>query len=173
VIMNGPMVKNSLDNGFTLMEVTIALAVLASAMIILLGLQSSMVDRTVIQRQQVEALRFARGILSAVEARETAGVALDIGSFSGTPNDVMESILKGSSLQNQSDSGGLRDQVTRNMTAVLNVQYWGIPSVNDKAMKRVELKLSWGDRREENLQYLFFIPFDEDDVSKEVNDDLN
>lgn len=141
----------------------IALAVLAVALTIILGLQSALVSRTVLERQQREAMNFAREIFSAVEAREASGDPLDTGSYSGRPGDIMDGLLPGSFTQPKDDAVTL----AADYQAELIVEYWGIPNVAEKAMKRVELRISWGERAPETLQLVLFIPFDEDEVTDE------
>jgi len=158
--------------GFTFLEVTIALAILASALTILLGLQSAVIERTVLQRQQREAMTFAREIMSAVEARESAGNPLDIGNYEGSPNEILANLLPGS----ERPSGTVDDAPSSILShqVILQVDYWGIPKISERAMKRVELRITWGKRAPETLQFVLFIPFDEDEVTEsEDNDDAS
>jgi prepilin-type N-terminal cleavage/methylation domain-containing protein len=154
------------QQGFTFLEVIIALAVLASALTIILGLQSALVQRTVLERQQREATRLAREILSAVEARESAGDPLEVGTFNGTPEEIFNGILPSEQIQRDSSL----DATDFQYEAQLSVEYWGIDK-SDKAMKRISLLISWGKRRPESLQLAFFIPFDEDEVTEEENEE--
>lgn len=155
------------QEGFTFLEVVIALAVLGSALTIILGLQSALVQRTVLERQQREAALFAREILSAIEARESAGEPMDVGVFTGTPADILNGVLPVENTELEPPS----ENPIADYEAQLTVEYWGIPKVNDNAMKRIELMISWGERKPESLQLVLFIPFDEDDVTEEQNEE--
>ncbi|MCB0319416.1 MAG: type II secretion system protein [Bdellovibrionales bacterium] len=167
------MAKKNRDTGFTFLEVIISLVLLVTALSILLGLQTSLIDRAVIERQQREAMQYAREIFSAVEARETAGNPMSAGTVEGTPDDVLSAILSGAANREQEDATDSPKSVfpTPPETTV-DVQYWGIPEVNEKAMKRIELRINWGPSAQERLQLLFFIPFDEDTITN-ADEDLN
>ncbi|MGA1192435.1 MAG: type IV pilus modification PilV family protein [Bdellovibrionota bacterium] len=155
------------QEGFTFLEVIIALAVLGSALTIILGLQSALVQRTVLERQQREAALLAREILSAIEARESAGEPMDVGVYNGTPADILNGVLPVESTESEAPS----ETYIADYEAELTVEYWGIPNVNDNAMKRIELLISWGERKPESLQLVLFIPFDEDEVTEEQNEE--
>ncbi|MCI5066710.1 type II secretion system GspH family protein [bacterium] len=152
--------------GFTFLEVTIALAILGGALVVILGLQSALVERTVVERQQREAMVFAREIFSAVEARESSGDPLDTGSYEGTPQDILGGLLPGSEVEEDRSLQPIAEYRTQ-----LFVEYWGIPSVDERAMKRVELLITWGERQPESLQLVLFIPFDEDELSNQNEED--
>ena len=59
--------KRTLCSGFTLVEVVIAILVLAGSLVVLLGLQSSAVTKALRDRNQLQAMLAARHIFAAVE----------------------------------------------------------------------------------------------------------
>ncbi len=158
--------RSSNSRALTLVEVIIALVVLAGALVVLLGLQTASVDRALHERNLKQAMLKAREILAAIEAREGMGEEeIPIGVIEGTVDQVLETILPGTS------------QVDPNVeaypfNAVVEVDFWGIPNVNEEAMKKITVETSWGEQPHERTEIIFFIPLDTGELSaNEVEDD--
>ena len=82
--------RQSRTAGFTLIEVCLALLVLGGSMIVLLGLQSSIIGRTIRDSKKQRAMLLSRQILSAIETSNTPLVEQ---STDGTFKDVLDSVL--------------------------------------------------------------------------------
>lgn len=147
------------DSGLTLVEVIIALVILAGALLVFLGLQTASVDRAIYERNQKQAMLKAREILAAIEAREGIDEEeLPIGTIEGTVKEVMESILPGSSSLESEES-------IPELTATVTIDFWAIPRVNEKAMKKITVETRWGELPHERTEVVFFIPLDTGDLS--------
>ena len=147
------------ESGFTLIEVTLAILLLSGAMVILLGLQSAVMHRTFVDTQNQRAMMAARQVLAAVEASD---LPVDVQETSGTLEEVLSALLE----INAEDQKTLKD--VADLRVHLSVSFWGIPTVNDQAMKRVELTVSWSDNPRDALRITYFIPNDEE-ASDEVD----
>ena len=144
--------------GFTLMEVTIALLVLASALVVLLGLQSSSVQRAVRDRSQQEAMLAARSILAAIE----------IGAEDLETQDTTDSAaalfekLTGGARQDE------EDRLSEKYQANLRVEELEIPvpntdpkfAENPIRLKQVILTVFWGESPNDQLRVVFLVPSD-------------
>lgn len=142
--------------GFTLIEVTIAIFVLAGALVIILGLQSSIVRRAVTDKEEQVALLAARRILAAIE---TSGDPVPVGETSGTALEVLQSAIGSQNIASD------EDDTLKNLEATLAVSYRGIPTLNDQAMKQIDLKISWSKGGGDSVSISYFIPNDELDQS--------
>ncbi|MCB0334497.1 MAG: prepilin-type N-terminal cleavage/methylation domain-containing protein [Bdellovibrionales bacterium] len=146
--------NQKLDSGFTLIEVTLAIVILAGSLTILLGLQSAIIDRTVRDNNQKQAVMIARLILAAIESEEASGNPLPLQQTTAPIDDVLQSIL--------STPFELPQTLKLEpFEATLLVAYAGIPGVAEEALKRIDLTISWGESNQERLDVVLFIPFDE------------
>jgi type II secretory pathway pseudopilin PulG len=150
----------SAEAGFTLIEVTLAILLLSGAMVILLGLQSAVMRRTYIDTQNQRAMMAARQVLSAVEASD---LPVDTQETSGSLKEVLSGLIE----INAEDEKSLQD--FEDLRVHLSVTFWGIPTVNDQAMKRVELTVSWSENPQDSLDVTYFIPNDEEATGEETD----
>ncbi len=136
--------------GFTLLEITFAILILAGSLTVLLGLQSSSVQRTIRDQHKQQAMLMARQILAAVEsAREPP----DVGSSSGTAREIFEKTLQGREPDRRQDSPADLYQ------ADLVVEKWQLPGIDADIIRRLRLTLSWSDNPLDSLAvYYFFAP---------------
>lgn len=148
---------------FTLIEIAFAILIFAGAFVILLGLHASAMQRAYLDERRQEAMLLARQVLAALEARseplqptESRGPVREIISeASGVAGDLLES---------DPDPGNRYE-------AVLRVENLGIPDVDDEAMRRVQVTVSWGESALENVTVFYFIPNDPGDGTVEANDE--
>lgn len=139
--------KNRSLHGFTLLEVTFAILILAGSMTVLLGLQSSSVQRTIRDRNKLQAMLMARQILAAVEsAREPP----EIGTISGNAREVLEQTLK----ERQPDA--IEETAADDFAAELTVEKWQIPGIEADVIRRLRLTLSWGEGTVNSLSAYYF-----------------
>ncbi len=151
-------VRSLRDSGFTLIEVTLAIVILAGSFTILIGLQSAIIERTVRDNNQKQAVMIARQILAAIESEEASSNPVPLQETTAPVQDILDSIL------------GAPFEIPTTLRlepfqASLMVAYAGIPGVADEALKRIDLTVFWGDSINEQLHVVLFIPFD-----KEVNE---
>lgn len=152
--------------GFTLVEILIAVVILATSLTVILGLQSAVIDRTVSSNVKKEALLATRQILSAVEAREANGIPLDTQIYEGSISELLTVLL-----EIPYERGQSREWEAPELQGELLVEYWGIPQVSEQAMKRVQFTVRWGESEREALRTTLFIPFDEDELAQPSGED--
>lgn len=141
--------------GFTLIEITIAVVILASALVILLGLQTSAIDRTIRDQNSQQAMLVSRRILSAVEAKKDE---LDVGEIAGNIEEVLNQL-------NAQDGEDVAEREAllniENYQVRLEIELSSLPEL-DEQMKRILLTLSWGDppfeSLQESYQVVYFTP---------------
>ncbi|NLF26237.1 MAG: hypothetical protein GX589_11355 [Deltaproteobacteria bacterium] len=141
---------------FTLIEVTIALLVLASSLVVLLGLQTSSVQRSLRDRAQQEAMLAARSILSAIEINSTDLEAQD------TTDSAAELLRKLTKAHSAPQTELLPDKYQAN----LRVEDLEIPVPNTDpkfaenmiGLKQVLLTIFWGERPDQELRVVFLVP---------------
>jgi prepilin-type N-terminal cleavage/methylation domain-containing protein len=144
--------------GFTLMEVTVAILLLASALVILLGLQGSTIHRAVRDRHQQQAMLVARQILAAIEVNSDDLEQQDLTA----PVDELLSKLLGMSGRVPGDE----DEAPRYFQANLHVEdlELPVPSIDPKfaeqklGLKQVVLTIFWGENVESQLRVVFLVP---------------
>lgn len=137
------------EAGLTLLEIMISLILLAGALIILLGLQTSVLARTGEDQQRLTAMLLARQILAVVESSEEP-----------LENETMEG-----SIATVLDKLGAPDpddeQRLRKMSAYqahLRIQDLPIPNIEGAIMKHLVLSISWGARPDDVFKVDYFFP---------------
>jgi len=154
--------ENSAQEGFTLMEITFAILILAGSLVILLGLQSSVIHRTIQDSQKLRAIMCSRQILSAIEARTEP---LEIQDTTSSVKRILESLIRPDP-SDEEDLEKLDDFSVR-----LLVEYLELPKTGPDSIKRIQLTLSWGDTPAESLEVVFFTPTTEEDFLDEEDED--
>ena len=147
------------------MELTLAIVILASALVVLLGLQSSVISRTVDDTQRKHAMMYARQILSAVEARESRGLTLEIQQESGSVDEILSLLL-----ETTTRSGGDPDIRDRYQVDLI-VEPWSVPGLGEQILKRVVVIVFWGSSQQEQLSVFFLIPAEESDEEAYIDDE--
>ena len=142
------------QSGFTLIEITFAILILAGSLIILLGLQSSIIQRTVRDQDKLQAMLIARRIMAGIE---TTALPVDNQDQEEPVSDLIDYIEEG-----QEQSQLSRENLQR-FYARLTVNDWGLPRVEEQVLQRVELTVSWSDLPEDSVHLVYFIPADEAD----------
>lgn len=159
-------IHNINQAAFTLMEVVIAVVILASALVTLLGLQSSIITRTLRDEEKQQAMLVARGILSAIEVHLDK---LEIQDRTVTAEELLKDLAGSEVIDRDKDSEEHDDRF--NFMAHLKVEPWGIPNVGDNIMKKIHLSVfsestaneSSSGEYAESFETLFFVPNDDDD----------
>jgi len=143
--------------GFTLMEVALALLLLAGALTVLLGLQSSSISRAVRDRHQQQAMLISRAILAAIEV---SAERLETQDATDAPERLIEKITGAEMPRGEELSSG------RTFLANLRVDELEIPVPNKDPrfaenaipLKQVTLTVFWGDKPADQLRTVFVVP---------------
>lgn len=134
--------------GFTLIEVTIAILILASGLVILLGLQSSSVERAVRDRDKLQAMLLAREILAAVESSKDP---IEVQDRTTTAADILEDLLPGS------QKPAVQDEQNK-FRVRFRVQNWELPNIDQQLIRRLDLVVSWSDSPLDSISIIYFLP---------------
>ena len=138
-------------SGFTLIEVIIALMILAVALVTMIGLQSAASNRTLRDQRIQQALLLGRKVMSRYEA----GIRkLDLGR-----QDLSGEDLAGSE-EDPNAASELRVSVE-----ITNADTSFLPDVEPDAVKRINVIVYWGDAPEESVTLDYFVLKDDDQIT--------
>lgn len=140
------------SRGFTLAEVTIAILVLSSAVLVLISLQSASLDSSFRDERRQKALLGARAILSAIEVDENPLEDIDV------EGPLVDLISKRSPLEGLSDWNKFKDLAP--FQAHLKIASWPVPlkDVPPDGLKRVTLRVSWSNAGADAIELYYFVP---------------
>lgn len=147
------------DLGFTLIEVTFAVLILAGSLVTLLGLQSSSLQLATHDKYTQQAMLIARQIMAPIE---TSKDPIDIQDNEGSVASILEKVLP-----NLGSSGNALPQ-SQDFRARLKVEYWGIPKVDEQATKRITLTISWSPSTDDQFQLIYFMPNEGDQTDPQA-----
>ena len=138
------------EEGFTLIEIILAIMLLAAGLSVILGLQSSAVDQTIRDRNKEFALLAGRRILSTIESGDGDIEILD-------KDEPMDKLLQsfGALDRNSKEEDLVR---LAEFQGHIKVEKWGIPEVNPDAMKKILLDISWSPSPRDMVQLIYFVP---------------
>ncbi len=138
------------ERGFTLLEITIAVALLAVSLVTLLGLEAQITQQTVTDRGRQKALLVARRVLSAIEASEDP---VEPGTREASAGEILRYFLA------TDDDRSSRRDTSLDLPVRLETDYFRVPGIeNGKALKKSRLTVFWGSSDLESLDVVFFIP---------------
>lgn len=140
------------DGGFSFIELVVALALFAVAASVIVGLESSSINRTVRDRNAQQAMLAARRIMASIEA---AGPALDLPDQEGVPVSEILSSLSVPESANEDEKTAVST-----FQASLRIQDWDIPfeNVQNPAMRKVVLVITWGDGPGNSFRIDYLLP---------------
>ena len=127
------------QRGFSFIELVVALALFAVAASVIVGLESSAINRTLRDKNAQQAMLAARRIMASIEA---AGPALDLPDQEGVPVSEVLSSLGAPDTGSDDEKAALSS-----FRASLRIQDWDLPfeNVQNPAMRKVALVIAWGD----------------------------
>jgi prepilin-type N-terminal cleavage/methylation domain-containing protein len=139
------------QGGFTFIEVTIALALLAMASGVLIGMQSAAVRRTLRDTNAQAAMLAARRIMASIEVSKDSEFAVGTQNTSSV-GDLLQQL-------NISGIGDKVDSSTLNgMTAAVSVDELELQmpfEETQEIMKKITLRVSWGPGVDESLALVY------------------
>ena len=155
--------RRSGEMGFTLVEVTIAVAILSVSLVTLLGLETSIMQQAVRDRDRQNTLLVVRRVLAAVEASEDP---LEAGTRTGPVRALLQQFMGTEDERNLGRDPGL------DMESRLQVDYFKIPGIeNDRALKKAVLTVFWGPSELDSLDVVFFVPDTEVEIEEDQDPD--
>ncbi len=147
--------------GFTLMEVTIAVLILSSALVTLLGLQSSILKRALRDEEKQHAMLIARTILSAIEIKNQDIETQDTTSSVDQLLDKLQLNIK--------DDGNEENIKKFEFMARLKVENVGIKNIGENLMKSISLTIYSQQAQlinevpEDAFEVVYLIPLEEEE----------
>jgi prepilin-type N-terminal cleavage/methylation domain-containing protein len=140
------------DAGFTFIEVVIALAVMASAAGIIIGMQGAALRRTVRDTNAQQSMLTARRIMSSIEAVDPKN--FNIQSQENQPALAVLQTLGVTSVGDKDEAAAISA-----INATLLVEDLPIPLIEKEAlMKKIVLRLFWGPGVDEALEVIYLMP---------------
>ena len=128
--------------GFTLVEVVIAILVLAGSLVVLLGLQSAAVTKALRDRNQLQAMLAARHIFAAVEVFQ---------EFNDRDDTLpVYQLLKDLDALPDIGDSAEEEQLYAGMEAKIQISEWENPEAlaplgaDINLLKRIYLQILWG-----------------------------
>jgi prepilin-type N-terminal cleavage/methylation domain-containing protein len=140
------------NSGFTFIEVVIALAVMASATGIIIGMQGAALRRTARDTTAQQAMLGARRIMASIEALSPKNFNLQ--TQENQPVLAVLQTLGVTPLGDKDEAAAMSA-----LTASLVVEDWPIPLLEKEAlMKRIILKIFWGPAWDETFEVIYLLP---------------
>lgn len=137
--------------GFTLIEIALAIFILAASLTTLIALESAATVRSLDDQNQFKLMLATRQVLSHIEARN---ISLDVAESEEPITDYLGQQQGGRPLAELGLSG---------ISMRISVDYWGLPEF-EKALKRIRLSV-WRDLDPTSpYETLFFIPNDDEEI---------
>ena len=131
------------------MEVLLAVVIMGSALAILLGLQSSLIDQSLRDRYQQDAMLLARRVLAAIETGELEPQVVE--ERLSAVDMLGEFLELGENGQSEPESLG-------DFEIFLSIQPFGLPQMED-AMKQIVVRVYHRSMEQEILEVVYYIPF--------------
>jgi prepilin-type N-terminal cleavage/methylation domain-containing protein len=141
------------QRGFTFIEVTVALALLAVASSILIGMQGAAVRRTIRDANAQAAMLVARRIMASIELLKDSEFMLSTQS-AGPVRDLLQQ-LNISGIGERPESSAI-DQMTSSVT--VDELELLLPQEKQEKMKRIVVRLAWGPGADESMQIVYQRP---------------
>jgi len=141
------------QSGFTLIEITVALSLLAVSASIFIGMQGSAVRRTLRDTNAQAAMLVARRVMASIEILKDSEFMLATNSESPVRDLLQQLNITG--IGDKAESAAI-DQMTASV-AVDELELV-LPLDRQEQMKRITLRLTWGPGADESIQLVYQRP---------------
>jgi prepilin-type N-terminal cleavage/methylation domain-containing protein len=145
--------RRSQQSGFTLIEITVALSLLAVSASIFIGMQGSTVRRTLRDTNAQAAMLVARRIMASIEILKDSEFTISTQSESPVRDLLQQLNITG--MGERAESAAI-DQMTASV--VVDELELVLPLDRQEQMKRITLKLTWGPGADESIQIVYQRP---------------
>jgi prepilin-type N-terminal cleavage/methylation domain-containing protein len=135
--------------GFTLIEIIIAVMILAVSLTTLLGMQSAATQTAIKTRNKQEAMLAARTILSGIEF---AGDTVRNTTAQGTASEIALRFLS-----KEAVAPIVAKEQKIPLRAKLVIEYWPMQDLRKEALQRVTLTMSWSSQPGDSMTFYYFI----------------
>jgi prepilin-type N-terminal cleavage/methylation domain-containing protein len=145
--------RRSQQSGFTLIEITVALSLLAVSASIFIGMQGSAVRRTLRDTNAQAAMLVARRIMASIEILKDSEFTISTQSESPVRDLLQQLNITG--MGERAESAAI-DKMTASV--VVDELELVLPLDRQEQMKRITLKLTWGPGADESIQIVYQRP---------------
>ena len=135
--------------GFTILEIIIAVMILAASLTTLLSLQTSAMSQALRTRNALEAMLASRAIMAGVEF---AADELNEQKREGTVVDVARFFLKEEAL-----APLIAKQSSVPLNAALIIEPWNLPKLEENTLLRLTLEVSWSPAPQDKIVTYYFL----------------
>jgi prepilin-type N-terminal cleavage/methylation domain-containing protein len=139
-----------IEAGFTLIEVSIAVVILAAAVTTLYGLQAANTRSTLHIANENQATLLVRQFFAMMDARSTNLPPIAEQVVEGTVEDIYRGIGVTPPL--------LSEDARVRFRAKLVVDQWPLAALLKSPMKRMQVTISWGPTDSDRLLLTYFLP---------------
>lgn len=134
--------------GFTLLEIIIAVMVLAVSLTTLLGLQSSATDEAIRTRNKHRAMLAAREVMAALE---NEGGDLKPSKINGSIDDILDRYMP----EGLKKEGSKEESLP--LMGELEIAFWNIKSLPENSLLKATLKVYWSNNPQDEINVVYFI----------------
>lgn len=140
--------------GFTLIEITFAIIILAGSLLVLLGLQAAATRSTFSAGKRQEAMLAARALMAAFESGE---IILEPQDRQTTMQELLTEFVpaEGGNFQR---SGPQQQGLFDGLSGKLRVEKWSLPGLDPDVIQRIELTVAWSDAPNDAVTAIYFLP---------------
>jgi prepilin-type N-terminal cleavage/methylation domain-containing protein len=141
------------EQGFTFLEVIVALALLAVSASILIGMEAAAVRRTIRDQNAQQATLVARRIMASIEAIDDKD--FNLASSEGRPVEELLQELGVDATTQPLERGAQASPPPLTASLLVEDQPIPLPNTVVDPMKRVTLKVSWGPGRDDFITIFY------------------
>lgn len=142
------------ERGFTLIEITFAIVILAGSLVVLLGLQSAATQAAIRDARKQEAMLAARTLMSALEVSTED---IEVQERTAPMLEILRDLLPGEGLSFEPTPESPRVPF-ESLTGTLKVEFWPLPGLDPEVVKRIHLRVAWSDSPIDGVEIMYFLP---------------
>lgn len=136
------------NQGFTIVEIAVAVAILGVALTTLIGMQTRMLDTYLNEKSRTRAAFYGQYIMSIVEVDPEVP---EPGTDSGTLRSKLEEIG-----YFDDNKQGIKPEEVKGWNYVLETTSEAFQVIED-AYRRVDLTIEWGESEEETFKLVYYV----------------
>lgn len=133
------------EGGFTLVEIAVSVAILAIALVTLIGLQSSHIGNFIVERNRTQAALHGKYILSMLDVKKDPP---EPGSSQRSLVDLLQELNADLDAETIEDLRGWEYQQEVSIIPI---------SLNEDGLREVRATISWGDRHTEEFTLVYYM----------------
>ncbi len=145
---------NFFEQGFTLVEIAVAILILGISLTTVFTIQTRYVDQYIDEYRNAKAALYARYIMAMIEVdKEAPKVGADQGKLSELLRTLHYFEIDDASESEQAELEGWQFQ---KQVSSIDIPGFGSIEIFQDVMRRVDLNISWGGGARESFQVIFY-----------------